>query len=250
MLISKKLQSDTGYKIDFKEYVGENPVCIIPFFHGLGEVGDGIDAVEVNEIPKLFKLGIEKPCVCLAFYKPSGSLWYVREIVAALEVIDDYKKKYNLPVITTGLSLGGIAQITMVQEAHKLFGPGYFAAVGIVCGKASVSDYTPFMGIPIRWWHGTNDGTLPISNARAFCSKLKSLGGDVSLVEFSGVGHNAWTRAYNDEPGNFWDWIKPFCQQGEQQTQPIPATLEYSNGELLAVIDGKKYKVNVTLTPI
>jgi predicted peptidase len=246
-MMQRTIKSNFG--IDYIEYVGPSPASIIAFFHGLGEVGKGINAVEVNEIPKRFKNGETKNCICLAFYKPSGTSWYARELVSALNVIEEYRLQYNLPIISTGLSLGAMAQFTLAQEAYKKFGPKYFSAIGVVCGKTGISDMTPFLGIPVRLWHGTNDSTLPISNARSFYKKLKEAGGDVSMIEYAGMNHNIWGKAYSDEADAFWSWIAAIEKQDVSPgiaTSPVIKS-EISDDYLILSTDTGRYKLDIQL---
>jgi predicted peptidase len=197
------------------------PRAIIVFLHGLGEVGRGISAVEKNEIPALFKLGIVKEYIVLAPYLESGTQWPKNRLLSILDLIETYKLKTGIDkVVITGLSLGGIGTIATLYWANEKFKRNdYFTAAGIVCGKTGYTDMKPFVGIPIKAWHGVNDSQLPISNMRTFVKRVKDAGGNIELVEYPGVNHNAWDYAYRDGDNEFWAWLDKIIPK--QEPEPV-----------------------------
>jgi len=121
----------------------------------------------------------------------------------------------------TGLSMGGYGTYHLAL-AH----PDKWAALVVVCGglfphetttavqrsplTMSASDPYGFTArslrhIPMRLFHGDADPVIPVSESRMMAAALKQEGADVRYVEFPGVGHNAWDRAYGDEA--LWEWL-------------------------------------------
>jgi predicted peptidase len=233
----------TYASIQYIEYLPVSaPKGIILYYHGLGEVGKGIDAVEVNEIPKLFKAGLEKDYIVIAPYLPSGTSWPKNMIMALLDLINNY----NLPNrIVTGLSLGGMATLsTLIFANEKFQRNNFFSAAGVVCGKTSATDLQPFMATPIRWWHGTNDAQLSINNARAFYDRLKAAGGQITLIEYVGMGHAIWSKAYNEEATSFWQWLASIPVQ---ITDPKDETIQRLTNRIEA-LEGHLQTIGNTVT--
>jgi predicted esterase len=54
-------------------------------------------------------------------------------------------------------------------------------------------------------FHGDADPVIPVTESRRMAEALKNEGADATLVEFAGVGHNAWDRAYGD--AELWQWL-------------------------------------------
>jgi acetyl esterase/lipase len=53
---------------------------------------------------------------------------------------------------------------------------------------------------PALLMHGTEDETVPINQARAFVARSRALGNDVEMMELPGVGHDANTPLYPENP--------------------------------------------------
>jgi predicted peptidase len=185
---------------------------VILYLHGAGEVTLTLNDLERNEIPKLFK----SPSVVTKDYviicpqlDPPATSWSSTSQKYLLELIERTSYEYqNTNIILTGLSLGGFTSLGIMREAYLKYGHNhFFTAVGLMCAKitnVSGFDVTPYIGTPIKLWHGTTDTTNPISNMRTFTSRVNAGGGSVTLVEYAGVGHDVWSlpRGYAD--ANFW----------------------------------------------
>lgn len=65
---------------------------------------------------------------------------------------------------------------------------------------------------PALLMHGTNDDTVPISQARAYVSRSRALGNEVEMMELPGVGHDANTPLYppNPDPDGSRDAVVAF----------------------------------------
>jgi predicted peptidase len=220
--MNTKVLSHAG--VQYLEYTppdGIKPKAIIWFLHGKGEIGKDINLIKRNEIPQLFEQGIAKPYIVIAPQLQSGDNWPKNLILAYLDLLEIYKHKYGIDdVIVTGLSLGGIGTIATLYWANEKFKRNdYFTAAGIVCGKTGYTDMKPFVGIPIKAWHGVNDSQLPISNIRTFVKRVKEAGGNIELVEYAGVNHNAWDYAYRDGDNEFWAWLDKIIPK--QEPEPV-----------------------------
>jgi predicted peptidase len=248
MIRSEKIYKNIQY-LEYlpSDYLKVKPKAIILYFHGLGEVGDGLDAVDTNEIPKLYTQGVEKNYITICPYLASGTLWYKNTILAMLDLCVEYKSKYGIDkVIVTGISLGGVATISAMQFAQEKFGHNtFFAAAGVVCGKTGYTDMTPFKATPIKAWHGTTDSTFPINNIRVFRDRVVAAGGECTLTEYV-QGHTVWDDAYQN--AEFWAWADSIVTEPDPFPIPeIDAVIKEYNGELFAYAGDKKFKITATL---
>lgn len=193
---------------------------IIPFLHGISEVGTDLNILERNPIPELFKSPstVVKNYVCASPQLTSGQSWSSTSQKYLLELFERLMFEYgNDRLILTGLSLGGFTGLSLMREAYEKYGHNhFFTACGFMCAKinnASSFDVTPYIATPIKLWHGTADTVNPISNMRTFRDRVNAAGGNVTLVEYAGVGHEVWDTGYQD--ANFWTFADVY---GEVQT--------------------------------
>jgi len=60
--------------------------------------------------------------------------------------------------------------------------------------------------MPVRIYHGGSDNVVLAENSRNAYSKLKLNGSKkVEYIEFQGIGHNSWTKAFAQQ--DFLSWI-------------------------------------------
>jgi predicted peptidase len=234
--------------IQYIEYMPSRIDGIILYYHGLGEVGKGIDAIEVNEIPKLYKNGVEKNYITICPYLASGTQWPKNTIMAMLDLIDSYSIDNK---IVTGLSLGGNATLgTLYYANEKYKRNNFFTSAGVVCGKLNYLsadlDLTPYTGCNLRWWHGTNDAVQPINIARKFNDFYKAATGKTALVEYAGLGHNVWGKAYSEEELSFWKWIAAIELP---DTREKIVDMYVDNYNLIVVTEKGKFKTALTKIP-
>jgi predicted peptidase len=235
--------------INYLEYLPQKINGIILYFHGMGERGSDLNLLERNEIPKLYKNGLEKNYLTICPQLPGSlSSWSSSMQRSLLDLMEFYKAKYNVSVVhVTGLSLGGYTSISMVNQAFLKFSrDDYFTSAGIVCGKTSATDMTPFLGTPFKCWHGTADNTNKIYNMQVFRDRLTNAGGTIELVEYIGDDHIIWDRAYNPEDADsYFSFIEDF-EGSEPQIEPV-ASQFIQDGELyVTTLEGIQYKVAVT----
>jgi predicted peptidase len=225
--------------IRYYKYVPQDSIYgLILYLPGIGETGTDITWLERNPIPELFKSPsvLEKHYVIICPQLSSGSSWPLSAQRYLLELTERTKIEYNITkVFLTGLSLGGYTALGLMKEAYTKYGHGhFFDAVGLMCAKETSSLTLPFVEVPIKLWHGTADTENPISNMRAFKARVLAAGGDVTLVEYEGVGHNVWDlpRGYAD--ANFWAFI---AEHDELVTSDCSS--EVATGTAAGVITGR-----------
>ena len=183
-----------NYLLDTTCKKSDSPVGLTVFLHGAGERGDDFELLYVHGPAKYVRCGALSPqTVLLCPQCPTGYIWNLltEELFELIEsVVDEYgidRSRISL----TGISMGGYGTWEMGMSY-----PGYFSALGPVCG-GGVSWRAPLIGkTPVWAIHGDADTVVPPNNSVEMCEKLSAAGGRVELTLLHGVGHNSWEFAY------------------------------------------------------
>ena len=121
-------------------------------------------------------------------------------------VLADVERRYPIDedrVYLTGVSMGGGGALWLA-----LTRPDVWAAVAPVCAATvpGSEELAPnALNLPIRLFHGEQDIAIPPASSRAWQKRLLDAGDPVEYIEYAGVRHNAWDRAYGD--GSIFDWF-------------------------------------------
>ena len=198
---------------------------VILFLHGAGERGmDGLRSTQIGVAAAIRANPGRVPAVAVFPQAPEDTRWIGEPADAAMAALEKSIREFHgdrARLYLTGLSMGGYGAYHLAL-AH----PHTFAALIVVCGgllphdttaavqqsplNQSASDPYAFTAhalrhLPIRLFHGDADAVIPVSESRRMAEALQSEGADVKYVELSGVGHNAWDRAYGDAA--IWEWL-------------------------------------------
>ena len=82
--------------------------------------------------------------------------------------------------------------------------PGFFAAAMPICGGVDESTAELYRGLPLRFFHGSVDGAVPVAYSRRMDKALKDAGIDHLYVEYPNVNHDCWTRTYANDDVLSW----------------------------------------------
>lgn len=178
---------------------------LLLFLHGAGERGDDLNRVKLHGPPKLISDGRSLPFVVVSPQHPgtrhwSKDPWSVETLSALLDHID---AKYNVDkcrFYVTGLSMGGYGTWRLVA-AH----PGRFAAAAPICGGGDDEHVEQLKNLPIWAFHGEDDETVPFSDGKKMVDAVNAAGGNAKLTAYPGIGHDSWTRTY--ENPKLYDWF-------------------------------------------
>jgi len=101
-------------------------------------------------------------------------------------------------VYLTGSSMGGFGVWALASEY-----PHRFAAAAPVCGGGRrLLDFPGrlrrMVELPVWCFHGDRDEEIPVEESLRLVEALRSYGGDVRCTIYPGVGHDSWTRTYDD----------------------------------------------------
>jgi len=198
---------------------------VILFLHGSGERGaDGLRSTQIGVAADIRHNPERVPAIVVFPQAPEDSRWLGEPADAAMAALEKSIAEFHgdrSRIYLTGLSMGGYGAYHLAL-AH----PDRFAAMVIVCGgllphetttavqqsplTMAASDPYAFTAhalrrIPIRMFHGDADPVIPVSESRRMAETLSAENADVRYVEYPGVGHNAWDRAYGD--AELWEWL-------------------------------------------
>jgi predicted peptidase len=187
--------------------VGEAPRDgwpLVLFLHGAGERGDDLARVDVHGPPKLAATMPQLwGSVIVAPQCPAGVWWTTEPLVALL---DDVRRDLPIDVrrtYVTGLSMGGFGTFELVATHPELF-----AAAVPICGGMQAEREAAIVaakGIPMRVFHGAADTLVPPDMSERVVAHLASVGADVELTVYPGVGHDSWSATYADPA--LWAWL-------------------------------------------
>lgn len=178
---------------------------MIVFLHGAGERGDDLELVKINGIPKYFAKDQDfggTRVVTLSPQCPHDMTW--NHLTAQLmRLIDIVASEINIDrdrIVLTGISMGGFGTWEMGMTY-----PGTFAALAPICGGGMAWRAGALAGVPIRVFHGTDDGLVSVEYSKMMVDAINSCGGTATLTLFDNVGHDAWTSAY--ETTDLIQWL-------------------------------------------
>ncbi len=115
------------------------------------------------------------------------------------DTLAEVKKRFSVDedrVYLTGLSMGGGGALRLA-----LTRPDVWAAVAAVCPAvpAGLEPLAPnALNLPVRLFHGELDPLVPVAVSRKWHRLLLDHGVHAEYIEYPGVRHNAWDRAYQD----------------------------------------------------
>ena len=182
---------------------------VIVFLHGAGERGDGSDEgvqkVKVHGIPKIFSADPDYHglrVITVSPQCPTGMTWnhlayplmsWIRAVVAELN--GDEKR-----IAITGLSMGGFGTWEMLMTFPEVFSCG-----APICGGGLSWRAGALRGMDLRVYHGLDDPTVPFADSEIMVRAARAGGANVDFIAYDKVGHNSWTRAY--EQTDLIEWL-------------------------------------------
>ena len=180
---------------------------LILFLHGSGERGSDVNKVKKHGIAKVVERNADFPFITVSPQCPEYQDWFM-QADALLLLLDEVTRKYAVDpsrVYLTGLSMGGYGAWYLGSEHAERF-----AAVVPICGG-----FNAMLGYPERvaglcytpvWaFHGAKDSDVPMSEANSLVRALRRAGGHPKLTIYRDVGHDSWTRTY-DNPA-LYRWL-------------------------------------------
>jgi predicted peptidase len=187
---------------------------LVLFFHGAGERGVDNQKQLIHGTSLFLKPENRDrfPCLVVAPQCPEGEQWVdmpwgadsgerpekpspaMRLALAILDsVIQEHPVDTNR-LYVTGLSMGGYATWDCVTRF-----PGRFAAAAPVCGGGDERTVTGAVArVPVWAFHSDDDGVVKFKRTANMIQAMRDASGHPRFSAYSGLGHNAWDKAYSE----------------------------------------------------
>jgi predicted peptidase len=187
---------------------------VILFLHGSGERGtDGLLQTEVGLGEGIRRHAGRWPAIVVFPQSPPEHRWHGKVAHLALATLDHTLQEFSTDadrVYLAGISAGGNGVWNLAYRY-----PERFAALVAVCGWVmptperreailppdSGPPYPVIAGrirsLPTWIWHGDADSVVPVEESRRMAEALRAVGAAVTYTELPGMGHEAWTVAFD-----------------------------------------------------
>ena len=213
------------YRVLFPEnYDRTRQYPLVLFLHGSGERGSDNEK-QLTHGAALFadeENRKDYPSIVIFPQCPQESFWVERErlqdqsilfpekpkitkpLFLVKKLMDSYVKKESVDIkriYVMGLSMGGMGTFDLICRYPK-----YFAAAIPICGGVNTERLKKVKKMPIRIFHGGADPVVSREFSRNAHIELKAQGSvKVEYIEFPGIGHDSWTKAF--QYPDFLSWL-------------------------------------------
>ncbi len=145
--------------------------------------------------------GLQVPYNVYCFQNPNQADWSKNEISDCAKYT---QQKENLGIHVFGWSQGGQAVAAWLNFQRSIV-----TTAGFISGWTQMTNYSDFINIPIRAWHGDCDTTININRIKGFIAGVAAAGGDASLKVYPGADHNIVNQATSvTDPESTWKWLE------------------------------------------
>ena len=175
---------------------------LVLFLHGSGERGTDLEVVKKHGPPKLIAAGQKIEAVVASPQCEAARIWNSHGVKALADELVKTLRVDPGRIYLTGLSMGGYGTWDTALDY-----PDFFAAIVPICGGAGVRWVMAdrVRHLPAWIFHGDKDTAVPVEESRRIHDFLKKAGGNVRLTLYPGLGHDSWTRTYDDP--EMWKWL-------------------------------------------
>ncbi|MFO0916883.1 MAG: alpha/beta hydrolase-fold protein [Planctomycetaceae bacterium] len=169
------------------------------FLHGGGQCGDDLQLLKAHGPPKLVEERPDDfPFIVASPQSPDNEVPHVDrwETYVLKNFLTHLEGEFAVDadrIYLTGLSNGGFG--TFRWAARE---PGRFAAIVPICGGGWPHYAKQIKDIPTWIFHGDMDPVVPLRYSQEMAEALRERGGNPKVTLYEGVGHDSWTRTYND----------------------------------------------------
>jgi predicted peptidase len=216
---AREYQSATGVKLPYRLFVPrsanrDQELPLILYLHGRG--GSGTD--NRKQISGGNALGTHiwiepaaqerHPAFVLAPQIPEPSTWHSTSdkpsphVAALVELLDKLRSELRIDVervYVVGQSLGGYGAWDFIARHPRLF-----AAAIPLCGGGDARRILSARNVAVWAFHGAKDATVPVSRSREMVAALRTVNSSVRYTEYPNVGHDVWTRAFEERDLPEW----------------------------------------------
>jgi predicted peptidase len=172
---------------------------LLVFLHGLGECGEDLELLKRHGPPKLVEEGRNLPCI-VASPQCEQPGWSALAVNALIDELCRELRVDESRIYLTGISMGGFGTWAAAIER-----PERLAAVVPICGGGDWIGARRLKDLPIWAFHGRLDPAVPLEKSEEMILSVKAAGGRPRLTIYDDLGHDCWTRAYDDP--QLWEWL-------------------------------------------
>jgi predicted peptidase len=194
---------------------GGEPRSLVLFLHGSGERGDDVARVCTQGLPRAIERGKNVPFVAVSPQCPAGMTWTA--LLSPLrELLDAVVQSLRIDarrIYLTGISMGGFGAWQLA--AHL---PERFAALVPICGGGNPDWAARLAHLPTWAFHGADDRVVPAVCSESMVRALERVSAPIRLTLYEGVGHDSWTRAYDDP--ELYHWLLAQRRTAEGAARP------------------------------
>lgn len=192
---------------DYETQAKNGGAPLFLFLHGAGERGDSpgeIGKVKVHGPPKFLddeKFNKNWPCVTVSPQCKNEFAWSPAQLMLLLDHVEKEYKIDKNRIYVSGISMGGFGSWMCLQE-----NPKRFAAAAPICGGAKLEWAGKVKDVPIWNFHGDRDTVVPFDLSVKMVDAIRKADGKkIIFTVYEGVGHDAWTKTYDNQL--LYDWI-------------------------------------------
>ena len=179
---------------------------LIVFLHGAGECGDNLENITVHGIPKYAEKVETLPVITVSPQCKYNQVWLNR-IKDLHNFISKISQEFKVSCVNLiGMSMGGFGvwQYAMdYAEELKCIVP--------ICGGGMSWRAGVLKNLNIKAFHGDDDAVVPAFYSIDMVDAVNANGGKAELTLFHNVGHDSWTKAF--EECHIVDWILDKCKE-------------------------------------
>ncbi|HAK95851.1 MAG TPA: phospholipase [Planctomycetes bacterium] len=173
---------------------------LILFLHGAGERGSDLAKVKVHGPPKIVEKKKDFPFIVVSPQCPANEWWDPFKLTALLDGVMATYRVDPARVYLTGLSMGGFGTWELASRM-----PQRFAAIAPICGggNPTIAAFR-LRGLPVWVFHGDADPIVNVKLSDDMVEALKKAGNEVKYTRYEGVGHDSWTKSYDNDELYAW----------------------------------------------
>ena len=272
-IFKKQIYTTENFSLPYGLYVPKNYDCgenypLLVFLHGAGERGVDNQVQLTVAIQTMFDDPTSPvyDSIVIAPQCPDERQWVMvpfdcgnysiaetpesEELEAVCGIIRDCIENYNVDrdrIYVTGISMGGYGTWDMLcRHGNRI------AAGMPICGGGDPSFARKLKYIPIRTFHGSEDGAVPVDGTRKMFAALKNAGSKaIHYTEFDGLNHGIWDMVYADRANIDWLYSQKLSDRKKDEkvadvkknvTAGVAgfAALSVAVGVIAGIIKGKK----------